>query len=67
MAKPLKIYVKNDDDSTVISVRLKRTVDNQYQEIANKTNRSKNEILNTALEYALNYIEIISEESPINE
>ena len=45
-------------DSSVISLRLSNDLISRFDEIANETGRTRNEILSMALEYALSNVEI---------
>ena len=45
-------------DSSVISLRLSNDLISKFDEIANETGRTRNEILSMALEYALSNVEI---------
>lgn len=44
--------------SSVISLRLSNDLISKFDEIANETGRTRNEILSMALEYALSNVEI---------
>ena len=41
-----------------MTIRIDKTVQEQYNELSAKTNRSRNELINLALQYALNNMEI---------
>ena len=45
-------------DSSVISLRLSNDLISKFDEIANETGRTRNEILSMALEYALSNVKI---------
>lgn len=55
---PLVIKQRGDDGTRIISLRIKELVLTQVDEIATQTNRSRNEILNSLIEYALDNVEI---------
>lgn len=56
--KPLVIKQRGDDGTRIISLRIKETVLSQVDEVAAETNRSRNEILNSLIEFALDNVEI---------
>lgn len=56
--KPLVIKQRGDDGTRIISIRIKETVLHQVDEVAAETNRSRNEILNSLIEFALTNVEI---------
>ena len=62
MQEKLKITKKNvlkgDDGYKVFSVRLKDSTVQSLESLADKTNRSRNELINTLLEFALEHVEI---------
>ncbi|MBQ7384743.1 MAG: ribbon-helix-helix protein, CopG family [Clostridia bacterium] len=45
-------------DSSVVSVRLPNDLTRRLDEVANKTGRTRNEIIQTCLEFALENLEI---------
>ena len=45
-------------DSSVISLRLSNELISKFDEIANETGRTRNEIISMALEYAISNVEI---------
>lgn len=55
-----KFVISPKEDKTVnITVRVKKDTQEKFDEIARKSNRSRNELINMALEYALNNLEFI--------
>ena len=44
-----------------MTIRIDRTLQEQYNELADKTNRSRNELINMALKYALDNMELKDE------
>lgn len=54
--RKLKITRKNDEYDT-FSIRIKNDTVKKLDEIANKTNRSRNEIINICLTFAIENIE----------
>ena len=50
--------IKGEDGYKVFSIRVKDETVNSIDEISRQTDRSRNELINTLLEYALKNIEI---------
>ena len=63
MAKKLQISrrsnIKGEDGYKVFSVRIKDEIVTQLEDIAQKTNRSRNELINIMLEFGIENCEII--------
>lgn len=53
--------IKGDDGYKVFSVRIKKDIVLKLDEISQKTNRSRNELINTILEFEINNGIVISE------
>ena len=53
-----KKNLKGEDGNSVISVRIKKTVLSELDNIAQQTDRSRNEVINILLEQAVENIEI---------
>ena len=62
MSEKLKITkrsgVKGDDGYKVFSVRIRENTVEKLDEISQKTNRSRNEIINTMLDFSIENCEI---------
>ncbi len=62
MTKKLQITKKNQlrgvDGYKIFSIRIKETTVKQLDEIAEKTNRSRNELINIMLEFGIENCEI---------
>lgn len=56
--EPLKIRKKSDDGYRVISVRIREDLLHRLDQIADETNRSRNEIISRILEHGLDNLEI---------
>ncbi len=56
-----KDKIKGEDGYKVFSVRLKEDIVNNLDVISTKTNRSRNELINTLLEYAIANCQIADE------
>ena len=51
--KKIKVSKKGEDGYTNISIRLRNDILNELNDVANKTNRSRNELTNMFLEFAV--------------
>lgn len=47
------IITPKEEKSVTITIRIDKSVQDQFDEFAKKSNRSRNELINSALEYAL--------------
>ena len=56
--EPLKIRKKSDDGYRVISVRIREDLLHRLDQIAEETNRSRNESISRILEHGLDNLEI---------
>lgn len=56
--EPLKIKRRYDDGNRVISIRIREDILARLDQLANESNRSRNEIINLILEHGVNHIEI---------
>lgn len=56
--KTIKINKKGEDGYKVISIRIKDGTLEKLDEIAQKSNRSRNEIINILLDSSINDVEI---------
>jgi len=56
--KIIKINKKGDDGYKVISIRIKDGTLQRLDELSQKSNRSRNEIINIILESSINDVEI---------
>jgi predicted transcriptional regulator len=53
--------LENREERTVtMTIRLERALQNRLDELANQTNRSRNELIGMALEFAIDNIEVRS-------
>ena len=58
-----KFIIKPKEDKTVtMTIRIDRTLQEEYNELSAKTNRSRNELISMALRYALDNMELKDEE-----
>lgn len=66
MNKEFIIHPKNpirkEDKSVVMSLRIDRELQAKYDDLASKSNRSRNELMCMALRYALDNLKFIADE-----
>ena len=55
-----KKYDKKEDKNVVMSLRIERELQEEFDKLAAKSDRSKNELMCMALRYALEHLEFIS-------
>lgn len=58
MDKKIIINTKNIDNYLTTTIRLEKNILDKYDDIAYKTNHSRNELMVLALKFALDYMEI---------
>ena len=56
--EPLKIKKKSDDGHRIISIRIREDILAQVDNIADLSNRSRNEIINMILEHGIQNTEV---------
>ncbi len=52
------VVVPKEDKAVTMTIRIDRALQEAYNELSNKTNRSRNELIGMALQYALDNMEI---------
>ena len=52
------IVTPKEDKSVTMTIRIEKTLQEQYNALSEKTNRSRNELINMALRYALENMEL---------
>ena len=52
------IITPKDDKYVTMTVRIEKTLQEEYNQLAARTNRSRNEVISMALRYALDHMEI---------
>ncbi len=52
------IITPKEDKAVTMTIRIERTLQEEYNRLAAKTNRSRNELINMALRYALEHMEL---------
>lgn len=54
-----KLIIKPKEDKAVtMTIRIDRSLQEKYNELSAKTNRSRNELIGMALQFALDHMEI---------
>lgn len=52
------VVTPREDKAVTMTIRIDRTLQEKYNELSVKTNRSRNELIGMALQYALDNMEI---------
>jgi len=52
------IITPKEDKSVTMTIRIDRELQEAYNKLSAKTNRSRNELISMALQYALNHMEL---------
>ncbi|WP_290173636.1 hypothetical protein [uncultured Parasutterella sp.] len=52
------VVVPKEDKAVTMTIRIDKTLQEAYNELSTKTNRSRNELIGMALQYALDNMEI---------
>ncbi len=52
------IVTPKEDKTVTMTIRIDRTLQEEYNELAQKTNRSRNELISMAMRYALEHMEV---------
>ena len=52
------IITPKEDKTVTMTIRIDRALQEEYNDLAVKTNRSRNELISMALQYALDHIEL---------
>ncbi|KRE94914.1 CopG family transcriptional regulator [Paenibacillus sp. Soil766] len=55
------IVTPKEDKSVTITIRINKALQIQLDDLSNKSNRSRNELINLALEYALKNVKFVKE------
>ena len=56
------IIIPKEEKAVTMTIRIDRTLQEKYNQLANETNHSRNELISMALQYALDNMEIKKEE-----
>ncbi len=52
------VITPKEDKTVTMTIRIDRALQEEYNALSTKTNRSRNELINMALQYALDHMEI---------
>lgn len=55
------IVTPKEDKTVTMTIRIERRLQEEYNDLSAKTNRSRNELINMALQYALDNMELQDE------
>ena len=55
------IITPKEDKTVTMTIRIDRALQERYNELSARTNRSRNELIGMALQYALDHMEIKDE------
>ena len=55
------IVTPKEDKTVTMTIRIDRALQEKYNDLSRKTNRSRNELINMALQYALDHMELKNE------
>lgn len=56
------VVTRKEDKAVTMTIRIDRYLQEKYNELSMKTNRSRNELIGMALQYALDNMEIDNKE-----
>lgn len=56
------IVTPKEDKAVTMTIRIDRTLQEEYNELSARTNRSRNELISMALRYALDHMELKEED-----
>ena len=59
------IITPKEDKTVTMTIRIERRLQEEYNDLSAKTNRSRNELINMALQYALDNMELKDEWEPV--
>lgn len=52
------VITPKEDKTVTMTIRIDRALQEEYNDLSTKTNRSRNELINMALQFALDHMEI---------
>lgn len=55
------VITPKEDKSVIMTIRIEKTTQEKFDELSKISNRSRNELINMALEYALQNLKFIQE------
>lgn len=53
------VITPKEDRTITMTIRIDRALQEEYNNLSAKTNRSRNELISMALQYALNHMDIV--------
>ena len=56
------VITPKEETSVTMTIRIEKTLQEKYNDLSAKTNRSRNELIGMALQYALDHMEIREKE-----
>lgn len=58
------IVTPREDKTVTMTIRIDRTLQERYNDLSARSNRSRNELIGMALQYALDHMELRNMEKP---
>jgi len=58
-----KQYDLKEDKSVTMTIRIEKKLQKSYDDLANKSNRSRNELISMALQYAIENLEFVGDDT----
>lgn len=58
------VVTPREDKTVTMTIRIDRTLQERYNDLSARTNRSRNELIGMALQYALDHMELRDTEKP---
>ena len=58
------IVTPREDKTVTMTIRIDRTLQEQYNDLSARTNRSRNELIGMDLQYALDHMELRDAQTP---
>lgn len=55
------IITPKEDKSVTMTIRVEKSIQQRFDDLANQSNRSRNELINLALEYALQNVKFVED------
>lgn len=55
------VVTKNKDESVTFSIRIKKSIQEELDELSTKSNRSRNELIELSIRYALDNLKFIDD------
>lgn len=56
------VVTPKEDKAVVMTIRIDKTLQERYDKLAKASNRSRNELMNMALEFAIDHLEFFGKE-----